>query len=185
MANTNWTVLTAGPSAGKTCTVNALALEGHRIKPEVSRFVMDQAISDGYDLDELIGTDSFQDAILQTQYNAEIKTDDDEHVYFDRSVVDVIAYNRYFDVHVTDYAREYVKNQYDTVYVLEQLPFESDYARHEDEDEARELHQLLIDTYEEFGYDVEMVPVKPIIDRVRQIAGNRDLTSNFLHTYSE
>lgn len=187
MTDTNWSVLTAGPSAGKTCTVNALALEGYTIRPEAPRVVMDQAISDGYEIEEIVGTESFQNRILRTQLNIERNANDFASIYFDRSVIDAIAYNRYFDIPVFPHLEDYVRDRYESVYVLEQLPIESDYARQENQEEATEQHELLIKTYEEFGYDIEIVPIKPIDERVEQILSQDSAEQNtpFLRKYSE
>lgn len=170
---TNWSVLTAGPAAGKTTTLNGIAACGYRVKPEIARLQIDNLISDGRDTDEIVPSKPFEQAVISNELNVERQFDSDEHVFCDRSLIDAVAYCEHFDVGIDfdslAWFPELVRDRYNEVFVLEQLPMESDYARHENTEEASAVHQHLIDTYERFGYDPIHVPIKPLQDRVGQI----------------
>lgn len=168
---TNWRVITAGPSAGKSTTINAISYLGYETSPEVARMWIDELISRGKNPDDYLGTQDFQNLILETQLQMEAESDKSSHLYMDRSLIDAIAYNEFFGLDVDDRYYEIVRDRYSDVYVLEQLPFDSDYARHEDPDEAEAVHEKLIETYEALGYEPTRVPVTRLGERVNKIVG--------------
>lgn len=171
MSDTDWVAITAGPSAGKSTTINALGYKGYRTTPEVARMWMDELISRGDDPDEYTGTEPFQRLLMREQLSLEQHISKAYRWYLDRTLVDTIVYTEFFGYDVPDEYYDVARDRYDDVYVLEQLPFEDDYVRHEDEDDAKLIHEMLHDKYEQLGYDVTVVPVRPVSDRVRMITG--------------
>lgn len=169
MSDTEWVALTAGPSAGKSTTINALGYKGYQTTPEVARMWMDELISREYDPDEYIGTEPFQRLLMREQLSLERGLPKHCPWYLDRTLVDTIVYTEFFGYEVPGEYYDLVQDRYDEVYLLEQLPFESDYVRHENEDEAKAIHEKLYDTYERLGYDVTPVEVRPVSERVRII----------------
>lgn len=160
-----WNVLTAGPSAGKTSTINYLSAKGYATVPEAARLYTDIQASHGVDEDDLVPAD-FQQDVIELDRQMEENAPDDEPVFFDRSLADNIAYARYFGDTELKGLKAEVRDRYDNVFVLEQLPFEEDYARNEDTQESVEIHEELERTYEALGYDVVSVPVMSIEERV-------------------
>lgn len=162
-------VITAGPSAGKSSVIRELGARGHRTLPEAARIAIDQKISEGVDADEVREIDGFQQYVEMTDRRIERNADSDVTYFSDRSLVDNIVYRRIDDGYVPQELLETCRGRYDTVFMLEQLSFRDDYARDEDAQEAREIHQRLRATYEALGYDVIDVPVMPIDERVDAI----------------
>lgn len=158
-----WHVLTAGPSAGKTSVINELSARGYRTAPEGARVVLDQAVSDGRD-PKAWREDSpqeYQDHVIAADKRIQANLPDVGHVFMDRSIADNIAYSRLTDRSVPDAVWDLAR-QYDTVFQLEQIPFEDDYARTEDEQMAESIHEELRSVYQELGYtviDVDLMPV--------------------------
>lgn len=159
-----WHVITAGPSAGKTSVIRELSARGYRTAPEGARIVIDQAVSEGTDVKEwrTEHPQEYQDEVIDTDLRIQRNLPEDETVFMDRSVADNIAYARLTERSLPDNIKEYCTDQYDTVFLLEQIPFEDDYARTEDEKMAQEVHEELRSVYEELGYtviDVELMSV--------------------------
>lgn len=166
-----WNVITAGPSAGKTSVVRELSARGYRTAPEGARIVIDQAVSEGVDVKEWRTTkpQAYQEAVIDADRRVRDNMPDNEHVFMDRSLADNIAYARLTDRDVPDAVYEECRGTFDSVFLLELLPFEDDYARTEDEQMARDIQSELRDVYEELGYRVIDVPVAPVDVRADRI----------------
>lgn len=166
----NWYVITGGPSSGKTTTVNYLSFLGYRGIPEIARILINVEMSKGKSLDEVgVDTGPFQDRVVDMKIALEKRLPEDEIVFFDRAIPDNIAYNRMYGGDL-DRAVEASKNmRYAKVFFMEQLPFEKDYARFEDKDQAKKTSRMLLKAYREMNYDVVKVPVMPADDRVDYI----------------
>lgn len=166
----SWNVITAGPSAGKTSTLRALSAKGYWTVPESARLVIDQKVSEGYEPDEIREALPFQEMLESKDREMEESVVPDTGVvFFDRSAADNIAYRRHYGTEVPGDLIEFCTGRYSNVFLLEQLPFEDDYARNEDEEEAKEIHAELRRTYERLGYEVVEVPLIPVDERVEFI----------------
>lgn len=91
-----------------------------------------------------------------------------EGVYFlDRGFIDGYAYCEYEKVPVPKIVIDNGKNQYDRIFLLEQLPvYQNDANRKEDKVSADLIHKAIIDSYIKFGYKLINVPVLPPNERV-------------------
>lgn len=157
-------VLTAGPNAGKTSVIRELSARGYRTAPEGARIVLDQAISDGKDVKEWREEQpqDFQDSVINADLRVQRNLPDDETVFMDRSVADNMAYDRLTDRSVPDDLHKHCKYKYDTVFLLEQIDYEQDYARTEDEKMAQDIHDELRSVYKDLGYTVIEVDLMPV-----------------------
>lgn len=162
---TSWHVITAGPSAGKTATLRDLSARGFRTAPEAARMVIDQTVSEGADPDEVREVIDFQAEVIAYDEYIESTMDPHTTTFFDRSLADNVAYANYYGWGISEDIIDACRNRYETVFVLEQLPFESDYARNEDADQSRELHETIIETYRALGYRPIEVPLMPVDER--------------------
>jgi len=170
-------VITAGPSAGKSSVIRELSARGYRTAPEGARIVIDQAISEGRDIDEWRTNEpqDYQNAVIEADKRIQASIPDDETVFMDRSIADNIAYARLTDRSVPDEVYELCEDTYDTVFLLEQIPFEDDYARTEDEAMATDVHDELRYVYQELGYtvfDVQLMPVDMRADYIEHVVRN-------------
>lgn len=166
-----WHVITAGPSAGKSSVVRELSARGYRTGPEGARLVIDQAVSDGEDVDDLRSRQEYQDRVVDANLRIERNLPDpgEQHVFLDRSLADNIAYSRLFDRELPDNIEETCRDRYDTVFLLERIDYTEDYARTEDPSEAMQIHEELRQVYEELGYTVLDVPLEPVDRRAKMI----------------
>ncbi len=159
-------VLTGGPGSGKTTVLEILASRGYNIIPETAREILkkeQEKNSDALPWKEPI---KFQDIIAERQYKTELALKEIE-VFLDRGLVDGYAYCKYYKVPIPKIIMNNGKNQYDKIFLFEQLPFyQKDKNRKEDKESADLIHKLIKDAYLEFGYNVIDVPVLPPSERV-------------------
>lgn len=163
-----WNVITAGPSAGKTSVIRELSARGYRTAPEAARIVLDQLVSEGKNPKDFREQhpQKYQRKVLATDDRIQTNMPKNKTVFMDRSIVDNLAYSNLTDRSVPeDLIRKY-GNEYDNVFLLEQIDFEDDYARTEDEQMAAEIHAELRSVYGRLGYDPIDVPLKPVDERV-------------------
>jgi predicted ATPase len=170
MLETNWYVITGAPSSGKTKLIEYLSFLGYRTVPEVARLLIDIEMSKGKRIEEIRGNEyEFQMRILKMKIDVENRTPIDQLTFFDRGIPDSIAYFKISNMDTKPVIDACKKRRYKGVFLLEQLPFDKDYARTEDEKLAKELSDLIEDSYIGLGYKVVHVPVKPITERAKFI----------------
>lgn len=112
----------------------------------------------------------FQHKVLNLQIDLERRLDPQELTFLDRGLPDELAYYKYFNLPPDEKLVEYLKNaKYKKIFIMDLLPLCADYARTEDAEAQKALHQLIIDTYKSRSEPVVMVPVLPPKERVQFI----------------
>ncbi len=172
-------VVSGGPGVGKTSVINELKKQGYKTIPEAAR---ELALSDerfiGKSISE-IEQDSFQEAIflkLKEQWK-EIQKSNFNLVFLDRGIGDLIAYDYIRGVKEVKGVREFAKKiNYNKVFILDTLPNHiNDFLRTETKEEAKEIHNKIIEVYEkELGCEVIVIPFMTIKERVDFILANLD-----------
>ena len=165
---TNWCVITGGPSSGKTTTVNILRERGYVTTIEHARHYIDTQRVTGRTVEEIRANQlAFQRGILEMQIEEERALDPKARVFLDRALPDALAYYRFLglapDARYLSFLRPRV---YRAVFVLDLLPLAADYARTEDRAAQIEIHRLLTEVYTELGYRPRAVPPLRPADRV-------------------
>lgn len=168
---TNWFIITGGPSTGKSKTIDHLAFLGYSIRPEAARIYIDDEISKGRTIQEIRENElEFEQKILEIKIKSEENTPVNELVFCERGMPDSIVYLKNCNCSADIAVSESHKRKYKGIFILDILPkYEKDYARTEDKEKARKIHEALYDTYIEFGYKVVRVPVMPISERAKFI----------------
>lgn len=165
-------VLTGGPCAGKTTTIDELARRGHPVLAEAARLVIEEGLAAGKTLDE-IRTDAFFHRVIHRASAMETAVPHDEQFFFDRGVPDSLAYYKLFNKPVDQVLRDAVANtSYRKIFLLDLLDFETDEARNETPEQAARIHALIREAYLDLGYEVVEVPVMPVEQRVDFIISN-------------
>ena len=170
-------VITGGPGTGKTSLVRSLEVNGYMCFHEIIRDLTSEALN-GSDPSEF-GTNplafvedpySFNQRILEgrlKQFQTAGKSGRDE-VFFDRGIPDVLAYMDYFK---QEYERYFVEacenNRYDEVIILPPWKkiYKSDNERFESFEEAQAIHEELVKTYHNFGYNPLIMPLDSVETR--------------------
>ena len=162
-------VISGGPCTGKTSVIDGLRKKGYFTLKEGAREVGDNdSRFKGKSIKE-IGAEEFQDAIFKFQAEQIKKIPKREKIAFlDRALPDTITYARLrskgFSREKIEYAKKF---KYDGVFVMDFLKtYRKDELRHENKDEQKKIHEEIIKTYKEFGYDIIIVPFMSVEKRV-------------------
>lgn len=163
-------VITGGPGTGKSSIIYELIKKGYLCFEEVSRQVTLDARKKGIDQLFLTQPILFSQLLLEgriKQFNDADNTNE-ELVFFDRGIPDVPAYMDYAG---SSSPKEFItaceSNIYDKAFVLApwETIFHSDNERYETFDQAKDIYQQLLKTYESFGYTLIDVPFDTIEKR--------------------
>ena len=181
---TNWHVITGGPSSGITSTVQHLSYLGYNTIPEAARIYIEGERSKGRTTEEIRSDEgAFQKILLDIKLNREAITPIEQLTFLERGIPDSTAYYRRNKIPADEPISHSRTRIYREIFWLEQLPFVKDGIRTEDEVRAREIGRLLQEAYSELGYNVVIVPrmsiderAKFILDRISE-AKNKTLAS--------
>jgi predicted ATPase len=152
---------------------------GYQTTIELARHYIDLQRMNGRSVDEIRSNQRvFQHKVLNLQIDLERRLDPHELVFLDRGLPDELAYYKYFNLPPDEKLVEYLEHaRYKKIYIMDLLPLCADYARTEDVDAQKALHQLIIDTYNQRSEPVVMVPVLPPKERVQFILDDLGLKS--------
>ena len=176
VAQTNWYVITGGPSSGKSTVIRALKDMGYKTTIELARHYIDLQRMNGRSTEEIRANQrQFQHKVLNLQIDLERRLDPKEQIFFDRALPDEVAYYEYFKLEPDEKLVEYLKTaSYKKIFVMDLLPLDSDYARTEDREAQIDLHNRIIDVYKKRGEPIVFVPVLPVKERVQFVLEHLD-----------
>lgn len=171
---TKWHVITGGPCTGKTTVIEQLRQMGHKTTIEHARHYIDTMQHKGASVEQIRANKRrFQRGVLEMQIEEENTLNPNDTVFLDRALPDAMAYYRFlgleFDHDLIEMCNRFC---YQTVFILDRLPLVNDYARREDEEEQKRIHDLIIEVYRSFPCPVVFVPVLPPNERVEFILKN-------------
>ena len=167
-------LLIGGPSTGKTTLINYLSSLGYFCLEEISREVIKQAQYEGIEqlfLEKpLLFSTLLKDARI-AQFK-EVTSVKNKHVFYDRGIPDTVAYLDYSN---QKYPNEFItaceEYRYDQVFVLP--PWEeihtTDNERYETFEQAKKIHQELLNTYKKYDYTPIEVSKKSLEERAKYI----------------
>jgi predicted ATPase len=171
---TNWYVITGGPSSGKTTTINLLKERGYITTFEHARHYLDTQRLKGKTIEDVRKQQrEFQLGVLDMQIEQENQILPEVLVFLDRAIPDALAYYRFLNLPEDEKLTEALRTvSYKKVFILDCLPLVKDYARTEDEAAQKKIHALLIYVYESLGFPIIQVPVLQPEERVDFILKN-------------
>jgi len=167
-------LLIGSPGSGKTTILSELGKRGYICFQEVSREIILEAQNRGIKQLFLTNPEEFNQKLLSgriAQFNA--CTDlENNFVFIDRGLPDIIAYNEYISVESSPEAvtasEKYI---YDFVFMFPAWKkiFKNDNERYESFEEAIKIQDNLKNTYTKLGYEVCEVPTGDVSDRANYI----------------
>lgn len=180
---TNWWVVTGGPNSGKSTLLDLLAKRGYQTTEEAARSIINEDMDRGRTLEQIRSKEmGFQERVLIRKEEIEESLNPKNLVFLDRGMgEDTFAYTALHDLiekeknlnkPVQLYPWETIiveLRRYKGVFLLDSLPYQKDYARTEDDYEARMVNPLLNGFYRKFGYEPTIVPVLPKKERIQFI----------------
>jgi len=174
-------VITGAPGTGKTSVIQALINAGYLCFPEVIReFTQEEVATKNPDQLSsnpiVFANDSmdFNTKLItgRTQQHQNANFSDHKVNFYDRGLVDVLAYMDFFD---QTYPQEFITVcdtfRYEAVFIMPpwQDIFHVEEGRYETFEEASLLHDSLITRYKAFGYNPIEVPLDTIESRTNFI----------------
>lgn len=164
-------MLTGGPCAGKTTLVREFEADGIRVIHESARTIIEAGLAEGKTLDEIRADPAaFTRAIIALDAANLSRHPNHERVFFDRSIIDNIAYHRILNLPVSGaLARAAESARFRKVFLLDIVEYAQDEARNETPEEARRIHDAIAEAYRDFAIPLERVPVLPVEERVAYI----------------
>lgn len=161
-----WYVLTGGPCAGKTTTIDELARRGHPVLAEPARLIIDEKLAAGHTIQEIVGNDDWLPSIVRRAHAQESMVPKDELFFFDRAMPDSLAYYRLANRPVEEFfTRALSEVRYRKVFLLDLVAYENDHARSETPEQAMMIHGQIREAYVDQGYEIVEVPVMPVGER--------------------
>ncbi|MGB5498059.1 MAG: ATP-binding protein [Maribacter sp.] len=171
-------VITGGPSTGKTSVIEKLEKDGYHCLHEVIRTMTSEEKSQGEKI-EIVSNPivsvsdpmKFNLKILNArieQFKTAQKAKDNV-LFFDRGIPDVLAYmdcfQQTYDAIFSDACENF---RYDRIFLMP--PWKdihvTDNERYESYEESLHIYNCLKNCYEQYAYDVTIVPKGSIIERV-------------------
>ena len=159
-------MITGAPCSGKTAVIKMLEQRGYKVVHEVARAYIDNELMRGKTLPQIKADEwAFERHILMEKVRIESTLNQDEIIFFDRSVPDSIAYYKLNGLDSTEPFQKSGEVRYQNVFLFEKLRFLTDPVRSEDEKTARRLNRLIEESYQSLGYDIIHVPVLSVEER--------------------
>ncbi len=168
----NWYVITGGPCSGKTTTLGVIEKMGYRVEYETARFWIEQELKQGKTLEEMRKDEYlFQKKILELKIENEKNFSKDKLIFIERGIPDTTAYyQQSCGIKEDELLKESLKKcSYKKIFLFELLDYQQDYARLENEKEAKILEDLLEESYKSLGMEVIRVPKMSVQRRVEFI----------------
>lgn len=170
-------LLIGGPGSGKTTIIEELSKKGYICYPEVSRQVTLEAQKRGIDQLFLKEPLLFSEMLLEGRVKQfkDALNENENLVFLDRGIPDVLAYMHYIgDAYPAAFEDACKNHIYTKVFILP--PWEeiylSDNERYESYEQARLIHNHLVETYQKYGYNLIDVPKADIENRIDFILNN-------------
>jgi predicted ATPase len=173
MQRTNWYVITGAPCSGKTAVISELERRGYRVVHEVARAYIDKRLRHGETIAQIKADIlSFERSILYKKIAIEQSLLKEETVFLDRAVPDSIGYYILEGLDPYDPIQKSRLWQYKKIFFFDRIPLEKDPVRSEDDKVASRIDRLLKESYGMLGYEMILVPLMNISDRVDFILRN-------------
>lgn len=171
---TNWYVITGGPSSGKTTMVNILSKRGYQTTIEHARHYLDTQRANGKTVAEVKKHQrAFQLGVLDMQIEQEASLRPEDVVFLDRAIPDALAYYHFLKLKPDrKLLRAMADVSYKKIFILDCLPLVRDYARQEDEAAQEMIHRVLTEVYESLPFPIVRVPVLSAEERADFILQN-------------
>ena len=177
-------VITGGPGTGKTSIIRSLEKDDFFCFHEYIRSVTQEAIQNedenSMQSNPIVSVSDpylFNLQLLEgrVQQYKDGNNRNENVLFYDRGIPDVLAYMKYFDQECPeDFITTCKQHSYDQIFILP--PWEEIYVqdeeRYESFEQAQQLYACLQSIYKELGYTCIEVPIGPLEERMRFIVKN-------------
>jgi predicted ATPase len=165
-------VLTGAPGSGKTSVINNLNNKGFQVYEEQARIHIQKALDLNTDIVPWGDHLQFSKNVAASQL-LQFKSQNHSIAFYDRGILDGLAYLRHSEIIPPPNLMEYYKNiEYhkDVFYFKHWSEIhENDETRREPEEDVILIQEEIKKTYQEFGYNIIEVPKTTVDLRVEFI----------------
>ena len=174
-------IITGTMGAGKSSILDALKAKGLPVIAECARTILaEQRSFSGHGVPE---NDPYLFCeLLLSRTLCEYKSHvDEDFIFFDRGLPDIIAYASFFNLELTHYQKCAKLNLYHPkVFLLEPWKeiYENDEERKMTFEQAKDFHHILVNVYESLSYNLCIVPKCPITERTQFILSQLEATDD-------
>ncbi|MEZ8101320.1 AAA family ATPase [Vibrio bivalvicida] len=167
-------VITGGPGAGKTTLVAALAQYGYATFAEGSRTLIEQQSLQPDGILPWTNLPEFAYLCLRFMGDQKLTAQQSQVAFMDRAIPDIVAYLKVGGCKVDQEFLTQSVGYHSQVFTCrpEASIYVQDEVRPHSFEEALQIHQTLVDTYTELGYQVIEIPWGTAMERasfVRQV----------------
>ena len=166
-------IISGGPGSGKSTLLAALLVEGYAVSEEVSRpLIRDLVLSNSTSV-PWMDMKGFAKLALEKMIEDYEKAVEKDTTFFDRGIPDIVAYLKVSGLPVNTNYEFALKNYRYKASVFMAPPWKDIYVNDEERwqtfEESVVLHDELVKTYEENGYEVVPLPLASVPQRVEFI----------------
>mgnify|MGYP001259739747 CR=1 FL=1 len=162
-------IITGAPGTGKSSIINELTKRGYSCAKEISRELISEKINSNGENLSWNNQVTFENEIIKRRYKQYINSPENCIYFFDRSIIDSLAYLNISKLNTSLDIIEIIKKCHfnKTVFytpIWEEI-YVNDSERKEDINRAKEIEISIIKTYRRYGYKMIEVPKIPILKR--------------------
>ena len=156
-------IITGAPGTGKTSIINELMKQGYACAKEISRELISEQLAVGGKILPWKNQIAFEEKIIQMRFKQYINSLDNCIYFFDRSIIDSIAYLKVSNLSSLSQQMNKLINSCifnKTVFytpIWEKI-YVTDNERKEGIKKAREIENSIINTYISYGYKMIRIP---------------------------
>lgn len=171
--NDMYVILTGGPGGGKSSILKALCDRGYLCVDEVARDLIKREVAAGGDALPWKDSATFRDDMFREQIKVYESIDHEGVVFFDRGLIDCLAYSRLIGAKIPEEMDQISRNTRFNKTVFVTLPwkeiYQNDEERKQSFQEAIETYDQIVAAYREYGYKTVDLPKVSVEKRVEFI----------------
>ena len=166
-------IISGGPGFGKTSIIDELEKRNYNVMHEVSRSIIKEQLDSGGDILPWKNLTTFSRLLFERRVKQFQEAAENKWVFFDRGIPDIVAYMGKDELEIpSSYMLKLEECNYcPIVFIVPpwQEIFKNDAERMENYKTACEINEIIIQTYTNLGYEIEILPKVSIQERTEFI----------------
>lgn len=159
-------IITGAPGTGKTSLINELLKRGISCSKEISREIILEQLANKGDILPWKNLKQFSERVASDRKEQYNNAPNNKLHFFDRSVIDVIAYMKIANLDYSSISKDIDYNKMVFYTPVWKEIYIQDNERKETFEQAIEIENSLLNTYKELGYSLIKIPKLTIKERV-------------------